>query len=292
MPKLTILQGLPASGKSTLAREIVAKTGNTKRVNKDDIRALLDNSKWSKNNEKFVLKTRDFLIEEALLDGFNVVSDDTNLHPKHIETMKIIAKKYNAALETKFINTPIDECIKRDLVRPNSVGEAVIQSMYDQFLRPAPIVYTEDDKLPHIFLCDIDGTVALLGDRSVYDGALVGLDTPHKPVCQIVDSMLRAGHRVVFLSGRDEICRRQTELWIRANVSQWFDTHGLGVELYMRPQGDQRKDSIVKKELFESKIRGQYYVDMVLDDRPSVCRMWRNELGLNVIQIGDPYKEF
>ena len=29
-----------------------------------------------------------------------------------------------------------------------------------------------------------------------------------------------------------------------------------------------------------------------IDDRPSVARMWRYELGLKVIQVGDPHQEF
>jgi len=53
--KVLILKGLPASGKSTYAKELVAK-GNWKRINKDDLRAMLDCSKWSKANEKFVLQ--------------------------------------------------------------------------------------------------------------------------------------------------------------------------------------------------------------------------------------------
>jgi len=35
----------------------------------------------------------------------------------------------------------------------------------------------------------------------------------------------------------------------------------------MRPQGDMRKDSIVKRELFDAHICDQYNVLFVLDDR-------------------------
>jgi predicted kinase len=289
MPKLTIYQGLPASGKSTLARELVTKTGSTKRVNKDDIRATLDNSKWSKSNEKFVLKTRDFLIDTALADGFNVVSDDTNFHPSHIETMKGIAKKYNATVEVKLINTSLEECIKRDKARPNSVGEKVINDMYNQYLKPPKVIYNEaDTNLPHVFLCDIDGTVAITGDRTIFDWAKVGVDLPNIPVVTIVKNMLKAGQKIIFMSGRDSVCRDQTIEWIIKNL----DIEQSKIQLFMRPESDVRRDTVIKKELFEAQIRGKYIVDFVLDDRPSVCRMWRDELGLYVIQVGDPYIEF
>jgi hypothetical protein len=60
--------------------------------------------------------------------------------------------------------------------------------------------------------------------------------------------------------------------------------------LVMREQGDSRKDTIVKKEMFDKYIKGKYNVLYVVDDRPCVCRMW--SLGLKVMQVGNPYIEF
>ena len=59
----------------------------------------------------------------------------------------------------------------------------------------------------------------------------------------------------------------------------------------MRPNQDQRSDVVVKEELFNSHVRGKYNPWLVIDDRPSVCRMWRS-LGLKVLQVGDPHVEF
>ena len=59
-----MLKGLPASGKSTYAKKLANK-GWT-RVNKDDLRAMLNDGKWSRSNEKFVLKVRDFIVADAL----------------------------------------------------------------------------------------------------------------------------------------------------------------------------------------------------------------------------------
>ena len=53
MSKLLILKGLPASGKSTYAKELVSK--GWKRVNKDDLRSMIDGGKWSKKNEEMRL---------------------------------------------------------------------------------------------------------------------------------------------------------------------------------------------------------------------------------------------
>ena len=57
MKKVLVYRGLPASGKSTAARKMLDENpGKYKRINKDDLRAMLDNSHFSRGNEKFVLK--------------------------------------------------------------------------------------------------------------------------------------------------------------------------------------------------------------------------------------------
>jgi hypothetical protein len=53
----------------------------------------------------------------------------------------------------------------------------------------------------------------------------------------------------------------------------------------MRAENDGRKDSIVKKELFEQHIVGKYYIDLVIDDRNQVVEMWRKDLGLTCLQV-------
>ena len=58
----------------------------------------------------------------------------------------------------------------------------------------------------------------------------------------------------------------------------------------MRITGDGRNDTIVKKELYEENIKGNYEILFVLDDRNSekypVVGMWR-ELGLTCFQVAD-----
>jgi hypothetical protein len=58
-------------------------------------------------------------------------------------------------------------------------------------------------------------------------------------------------------------------------------------EIFMRPEGNNEKDSVIKKRLFEQHIRGKYYVDFVLDDRDQVVKMWRHELGLPCLQVAE-----
>src|SRR5690349_4678630 len=115
--KILILKGLPASGKSTYAKSVVEKNaGIWKRVNKDDLRAMLDGGYWSKSNEKFVLKVRNAIILEALDNDRNVIVDDTNLDPKHEMDIRALVEKFiklkwkEVDIEVKMFDTPLLEC--------------------------------------------------------------------------------------------------------------------------------------------------------------------------------------
>jgi hypothetical protein len=56
--------------------------------------------------------------------------------------------------------------------------------------------------------------------------------------------------------------------------------------LYMRPEGDMRKDAIVKLEIFDNEIRDNYDVQFALDDRNQVVEAYRS-IGLTVLQVTD-----
>ena len=81
MQKVTILQGLPASGKSTYAKKLVnANPENTIIVNRDSIREGLGKY-WVPSRECLVTQIEQFMIKEALLKRYNVIIDATNLNP-------------------------------------------------------------------------------------------------------------------------------------------------------------------------------------------------------------------
>ena len=52
----------------------------------------------------------------------------------------------------------------------------------------------------------------------------------------------------------------------------------------MRPEGDFRKDAVVKLELFDEHVREHFDVKGVVDDRDAVVAMWRS-LGLMCMQV-------
>lgn len=288
MTKLIMCKGLPASGKSTWAKELVNR-GETKlnpaykRINKDDLRSMLDNGKWSKKNEKYILEVRDVLITDAINSGYHVIVDDTNLHPKHEINLRKLAVDFKGSygidveFEIKdFTDVPIDVCIERDLKRANSVGEQVIRRMYNQFLAPKIIPKEFDPEKHTVVICDVDGTLALF-DGNPYDRDF-SKDRINEPIRSIVN--LQQGLHPVFLfSGRKEKFRDVTEKWLDTN-EVFYDA------LYMRATEDNRPDYVIKEELYREHIEDKYNVLFVLDDRNQVVDLWRR-LGLTCLQVAD-----
>ena len=271
MNKITILKGLPASGKTTLALELVEKKGY-KRVNKDDLRRMIDNSIFSKRSEKLILSMRDIMIEKFINDGFNVVVDDTNLCPKH---ERVIREKFESMAKVDVIElkTSLKECLGRDKKRENSVGEDVIRNMYKTYQDK----YKPDTTKPKAYIFDIDGTLAKMKDRSPYDYTRVEEDLPNKPVIEIAKTLAKDNIIIVF-SGREDSCFAETEKWLYAN-----DIHPNF--MLLRKTGDHRKDDIIKKEMF-NKIKDEYNIQGIFDDRNQVVKMWR-DLGLTCFQVDE-----
>jgi hypothetical protein len=142
-------------------------------------------------------------------------------------------------------------------------------------------------------ICDLDGTLALKHDgRSWYDASTSDLDNPNKPVLALLRFVQEANWhglnteqdcQIIFLSGRQEKDREPTE--------KFLEKHRLNrYPLFMRTTDDFRNDTIIKKELYEENIKGNYEILFVLDDRNSekcpVVDMWR-ELGLACFQVAE-----
>lgn len=297
--KLIMTRGLPASGKSTWAKEqVIASGGRTKRVNKDDLRAMIDNSVWSKQNEKNVLAVRDYITKHYLLLGNDVIVDDTNLTPNHEKRLSEIAGETGAIFEIKsFLDVPLATCIIRNAQRVNPVPETAIRSMYKSFVKPKAKIadyvkppYNPD--LPNCIIVDIDGTVAHMNGRSPYDYNLVNTDIVDENVANIVrryaqrDIMeMTPDTYIIIVSGRDDTCKDETLKWLADNHIP-FDEFYMRDHTLVDEKGNKLDDTIIKKNIYEDMIKPRFNVRFVLDDRDRVVKMWR-EQGLKVLQVAE-----
>jgi predicted kinase len=299
MPTIHVMTGLPASGKTTAARRLLADAkGRIRRVNLDDLRAMLDDSGaervWSHAHEQTALAIQDAAIREAIEGGFDAVIDNTHLTPHIPKRLKAAALGRATFVVHDFTEVPIEECLRRDAARSNSVGEEVIRRLDDNHTKatrngwrltdawmndtPAVEPYVADSDLPSAVMCDIDGTLALKGDRGPYDFAHCGSDLLNESVRRaLVSFRLANDDRIILLSGRGDDFRTETEAWL--------DKHQVPYdELWMRAAGDARRDDIVKAELFDEHVRNRFHVRTSLDDRDRVVALWRR-MGLPTWQV-------
>lgn len=141
MSKLIITRGLPASGKSTWAKQWVLEDPEHRvRINQDDIRLMLGKY-WVPSREKLVQEIQFDAVVEALSKEFDVVIDNTNLNKKVLDGFNRLIKTFeNYEIEYKdFFDTPLSVCIERDKNRDLQVTEKVIRSFYNNYKDKYPL---------------------------------------------------------------------------------------------------------------------------------------------------------
>ena len=304
-PFLFITRGLPGSGKSTWADNTIRVLKNVVKVERDEIRQQLFKSYWTgkQEDEELVTRIQDAAVRNYLTNGVNVIVSDTHLPDRSVKKWIKLAAELGVNFGVQdFRDVPLDKVLEQNenrKWRAKYVDPDVIRDKYNRFIKgrdltkevtytPAPEAVIEPYVTPDYWtkraiIFDIDGTLAVMGDRSPYDGEKVWMDTPNTDVRAALAFYWDMGVRVIIVSGRDEVYREVTEKWLGENGIPYH-------ALYMRPTepGQKREDSIIKYELFNKHIRPEEYNILgVFDDRHRVLRMWR-KLGLTTFHVNGP----
>lgn len=280
--KILILIGIPSSGKSTWAKEYVRKHENWVRINRDSFRLMLKDAQMCEPKiEDMITSLMYSTIETCLMRKQNVIIDNTNLKQKYLD--EIIERfKYTADIEYHLFDISLAKAIERDNARDAKVGEGVIRKMYDDYkklidgmdfstikkVENRPIVMPDfNSTLPDAVIFDIDGTLAHMKDRGPFEWHKVYKDEINRIVSEHTIFHKDMNRWVILVSSRDESCRKET--------MEWLDMYGVEYNmLFMRPKDDYRKDTIVKREIYQNEIEGKYNVLAVYDDRLQVLDMW------------------
>lgn len=290
-PTLTMLIGSPASGKTTYAEWIVRTESKTMRISRDEIRFAQFQDQMDAPTEVMITKIINQQTKTLLSNGWNVILDNCNTKWDYIKE-PIAMFKEMANIEFKLFDLPLQELYERNEKRTRKVPKKVIENMYHQLqglkqkfdFKPIKRVQKEleycqqNPNLPKAIICDLDGTLALMNGRNPFDASTCDQDLINEPVSNLLKNYKKLGYKILLVSGREDKYKEPT-LRFLATHEIVFD------DLMMRKTKDSRKDSVVKTEIYNNHIKGNYFIEFVLDDRNQVVDTWRNDLKLPCFQV-------
>lgn len=136
MATLTLLRGLPGSGKSTWAREHA--DGNTVIVSLDGLREMMAGGRraWHETMNprmsRLLARQALTLIDNLLAENVNVISDSQHVNPEYCVEELRIAGRHDARVETVTFDMPLDMLLERNRTRleADRVPEDYLCSQY------------------------------------------------------------------------------------------------------------------------------------------------------------------
>jgi predicted kinase len=297
--QVIIPRGIPGSGKTTWVKNQMAAypAGTAVRISNDD----LSYSSFGKEpgvlsftleTGKVLEKMRIALLETYLKIDFitHIYIDNTNLSVKTVHALERLASRMGAEviILDDFLQVDVNECIRRDALRPYPVGEDIIKSMANKsarlkpwinLIKPDVVRVVNTGKPENCIIVDFDGTLAHMVDRGPYEWLRVGEDTLDPSVYNLLVQYRDTDTKIVILSGRDGAALEGSLDWLARHKVPYDEIH-------MCAAGDFRPDWIVKHELYQKRIADRYNVLFILDDRNQVVDLWRR-MGLPTWQVAE-----
>lgn len=318
-PSAVVLAGPAGCGKSTFAQRHFASDDV---LSSDDFRALVAGDPGDQTATSAAFGLMRHALEERMKRRRLTVLDATSVTRRERSRFVGVARRHDVACVAVALDLPLEVCQQRSTDRrtrpvpPDVVerqhttfrrhlagigdepfDEVIVVSTQEEFdsievdrgpdARAAPPTSTTG--LPPAIIVDLDGTLTsaawrehlLTGRHRDWPGFFAGMgrDAPVPPLVDLV-AWVSTHATVVLLTGRPDDHAKV--------IRRWLADHGVVYDhLLMRPGGDRRPDTVVKREIYRRDIAPHHQVRFVIDDRPRVIDMWREE-GLYVLTAVDP----
>ena len=131
--ELTILVGLPASGKSSFLEDCTSKMVV---VCPDNIRKEVFGVEFNKDVEGMVWFLTRSMIKMLLLQDKTVILDATNISVSRRKEWIDLGHECNAQVSAIHFDTPYETCVERNKARSRVVPDNVMERMRDEFEVP------------------------------------------------------------------------------------------------------------------------------------------------------------
>lgn len=312
MKILTILVGPPGSGKTTYRNAMLRNDPTLKFVSQDEMGKV---GHW----EQF---------QNSVVYGESLVVDRMNFDTKQRAKYLVAAKAFGYHTKIIVLHENQATCLERMLARKGhetiqdeKSARSALHTFFSKYERPQPgeadeiqFNYPEGEK-PSAVICDLDGTLCNIDHRLHFvrgegkkDWKNFMYNIPGDSINDWCAKLLWALHlgsfspQIVYCSGRGGEYRGHTKQWLvdnnlfslcenKGNLALWVNERIVGPapHLYMRERGDSRPDTQIKENILDFEILTRFTPLFAVDDRPSVCRMWRSR-GITCLQCND--KEF
>lgn len=298
--KIILTRGIPGSGKSTWARAWVEESPETRiRINYNDLRNMMG-PYWVPSREHML----DYIMWPAINaaayndSSYDIVIDNMNLNPKVWKRFEEWLLTFNQSsfatehkrqykLEFKDFFIPVEECIKRDAMRPNPIGEKTIKEIwrkYRHFIQTTSVekyvsnMRAFDLSKPNCVVIDMDSTMCFnMSKRPWYGKGSTEMmldDVPNINMVQLLQ-IIHKDCPVIVCTGRDTSQKEVTKQWLAK-----YDI--FPTKIYMRQKYDFRKGVEVKEELI-NQILEEYNIIAIFEDSEPIVQKLR-DMGLTVLQ--------
>jgi predicted kinase len=271
--EVVIVRGLPSSGKTTYAMKLIESAPNRwTRVSRADLNKSL---RFSSTSEiKILNKLRNKLIEDLVSSGKDVIIDDVNLQQAQLNELKrliVASTKVPIIIHEVPFNTSISECISRSPEKKDNIMK--LSENFNRELKEVSMLY-EPSVNNKAVIVDIDGTILEQIDNVfAFDDDFVA--KPKHTICNLVSSLYKTGHKILFLTARNEAGRDLAH----SHIKQCIPSIGDDYELYMRDDSDDRPSGDLKSDIYCTNIRPHYDVVLFIDDLEENIVAFR-ELGI------------
>lgn len=226
MSKLIVLQGLPGSGKTTKAFDMMLENPSLERRS---IKTALQHVLFP--TEKMIQKGIELFykkLEIALQCHQDILIDDVNLHSWHINAYQALAKKYEYDFQLIKLETSVDECYGRIIKRHQTNPKLFPLISHEDLEQMAKKLNLETEEDKEFVVYGLEDCIADTMERrffsieggsfkqeKYYSEGLIHLDEIRHNVLLQIYNDIDTGYRIIIVTKRPEYLRRETEEWLK-----------------------------------------------------------------------------